>query len=825
MKTRSYVAALGLALAVAAAPGCAGDDLGTEVGEATELIDLYRDGKDLDLGDLLSVTAGFATEELNDALRVSDFGSIELVPTELYALSETARDDATLHDIDALVSGLSTRFGERELTTEVNRVRRDHLSKTGDEVYAESAFRVALGHGWSHPIGGFDGVAAQLGFDAHTTLEARVISAFGSEWNGTVKAPLQAVGAARGFVLPRSLEDLRRLKPGESYALRGHGQLGVNLGVGVPIMIAAIDALTYNLVLSAGVRAVLEGEVDLQVVRLDDGGLVVDVGVERSNVKQARVALTDGWGVQGLLQQHVRVGSLDIDLGRLVEKAIEKQLNDKLSLVEASYEKTKRESRISVARFRLDLERVGEGSPAEAALEQLLHADLRLAQALANRAEPGIEQEFELTRSGVSSASYAGIDILGMSFFRKVVESQGSIVIQTPGGARSIFFESLHRQSGWFFSSHGYTRVGLSGMVFDAARPEGALGEANLLFQVVEGDEFMERDKLLDHLDGVILGVGGPKALAAIEKPSNELERFVEKTCPNSQAFDPCRETVLTNPKVLELRAQGAAALAAAVADLDGKLAKLVTDAGALRLAAQAAYEPKAQFVGPATSVVLDYRLDDGALERMLLERSGQDVSGALLAYLRAAETVRIRTEAEIAADRKAIDKDYGGLATEVAETYAGFATRYRNLVDAEDTVLARHPELGALGGRAIEIRFALDSKKGVKYEETLAGSLAQARSRVATAMVDQLIGVIDDGGTENNPEGVLAYTLLSLTPRSRVDLRLDVDMDLGASLAQSFKHYKKAGYANLDVYGRGPEASPIDGGLFDIDALLNVNQ
>jgi hypothetical protein len=818
---RDFFAVVGLAVAVAAAQGCAGDDLGTDTGEVKELIDLYRDGKDLDLGDLLSVSAGFATEELNDALALSDYGKVQLAPTELYALSEDAQGDATLHDIDELVSGLALRFGERELTTEVNRVRREHLLASDDEVYGESAFQVDLGHGWSHAIGGFDGVAAHLGFEAQSRLEARVISAFGSEWKATVGSPLQAIGAARGFVLPRSLEDLRQLAPGESYALRGRGHLGLNLGVGVPIVVAAIDALTYNLVLSAGVRAVLEGEVDVQVVRLGDGEVCVDVGVEKSTVKSARVALSDGWGVQGLLQQHVRIGSIEVDLGRLVEKAIERQLNAKLNLVEASWEETKRRSRISVARFRVDLDAVGAGSPVEAALAQLLHADLRLAQALANRAEPGIVQEFELTRSGVSSASYAGIDILGMSFFRKVQESEGSVVIQTPGGARAILFESLHRQSGWFFSSHGYTRVGLSGMVFDAERPGGAMGEANLLFQVVEGDDFMERDKLLDHLDGVILGVAGPAALAALEKPANALERFVEKHCPNSQAFDPCRKQVLSHPTVLQLKADGAQALASKIGALEPALAELVQKAGALRLVAQSAYEPKAALVGPPTSIVLDYRLDDGALERLLLERDAGELEAALLSYLRAAEIERKSPEADIAAAREDIDASYLGLARDLSDSYEHHAARYRSLVAAEDTVLARHPELGPLGGRAIEIRFPIESGKRPRYDAAVAGSLAQARSRVATGLVDELIEVLREGDTSESPEQVLAYTLLQLTAARRVDLRLDIDMDLGDHLGQSFDHYRMAGYQSLDVYARASEVSPIDGGLFDIDALL----
>ena len=51
-----------------------------------------------------------------------------------------------------------------------------------------------------------------------------------------------------------------------------------------------------------------------------------------------------------------------------------------------------------------------------------------------------------------------------MSFFKRTIQSEGSVVIQTPGGARSLLFQSLRKSSGSWFSEHGYTRVGLSGL-------------------------------------------------------------------------------------------------------------------------------------------------------------------------------------------------------------------------------------------------------------------------------------------------------------------------------------------------------------------------
>ena len=103
---RRIVQVLGLS-ALCALSACATDTAESEEAYATGLRDLYRDGKNLDLSDLLSVTAGFATDELNDALGVTPFVAIELEPTELYALSQVAQDDLTLNDLDELLNEIN----------------------------------------------------------------------------------------------------------------------------------------------------------------------------------------------------------------------------------------------------------------------------------------------------------------------------------------------------------------------------------------------------------------------------------------------------------------------------------------------------------------------------------------------------------------------------------------------------------------------------------------------------------------------------------------------------------------------------------------------
>lgn len=818
--------------------GCSGSDDATAGGDAPgDTLDVqcagkcdgwgsiesyYRDAKNLDLGDLVAVGAGFASEGLNDTLTVSDFAGIQIAEPKFYTTQEQAAQDVTLEDLNKLVSGLATTFGERELTTEVNELRLAHLQSSSNKLYAELAFQVGAGvHGWNIATGGFGGGSVNVGFDANASLGVRVIGAYADELAAVKGAPLKALRAARGFVLPRSLDDVRALQPGEVLAWSGQGNIGLNVGVGVPLLVASpTPALSYGIVLSAALRTRLGGDVDVQLVRLSGDQIVVDVGVQVGSILSAELGLSDGWGVLGLVKKSASVGGANVDLGKLADKSLRKQLDDKLNFVAARLAKTKQKTRLNVARMRFSLDAGADPARLEQAVAQALRGDVRLAQAMANAGDPGVTAEFDISRSGVSATSTAGVEIFGMHFFKSVTEGAGSVVVQTPGGARTLLFDSLHKEGGWFFSSHGYTRVGVSGLVYDAQNA-GALptGEANLFVQLQEGDEFMERDKLLDHLDSVIRALGGKDALSAIEGPGNELEAYVQKTCNPSPAFDPCRTEVLSDPTVVSLRQQGEQALAQAVAGLEPGVRDLVTKCGALRLATQATVEPAASFVGPNASVVLDYRMDDRAVTSLLVDKNRFDVKNALLGHLEAVTIDRQDPATTIQADRAKLDSGKTKETLDALMTiYDDASSRYVRLVAAEEAVIS---SIGPIGPRAVELRFPVDAQKRVDYDKATASSFSQARSKVAMELFDKLVGASSPLG--RNDEQPVGYALLSLVPSDHVDLRVDVDMDLGNGFSQNFDHYKQAGWAPLDAYAKGSQVAPIDGGQFSVDALLNL--
>ncbi|MFK7984515.1 MAG: hypothetical protein AB8I08_00660 [Sandaracinaceae bacterium] len=823
--TKAASVALTALMLVHCAPTSAGEEetLGIECsgkcdGIGSNIRSVYRAAGDVDLGDLLSVTSGLASDGLNDALAF-DNAAVEVEAPELYAV-DPGPDELTLNDLTVLTSGLTERYGDRELTTVVNRARRDHLESSGDIVFAEAAFSVRAGvdPNWRFDAGGLGegDAAATVGFTANATLESRVIAAFDRELEATTGSILSAAQETRGFVLPRDVQDLRAMKPGESFALSGSGAVGINVGAGVPLLVAQpASAITYQLVLSAALRTRIEGQLDVQLVRLPGGEVVVDVGTSEARSRLARLALSDGWGVSGLTDVNLNLAGFDVDLGRAVDRALQSQLNDKLSLIEASVERSGRRSRVSVARFRFDLDAMGPD--AEQALTQALRGDVRLAQALAGQSEPGVVSELDLLRSGVSATSSAGVEILGMRFFRREVEESGTTIVQTPGGARSLMFESLHRDRGWFFSSHGFTRVGLAGLVFDPSNPGRAEGEANLFVEIVEGDEFMERDRMLDHIDAMIVALAGPDALAAIEGPGNALERYVETQCsPSSGPGADCREDVLADPQVVSLRAEGVAALEAASSGLDADQRAMLMAAGALRMTAQATVEPAASLVGPNASVVMGYRLDDRSLGNILLEHSGGDLEEAVYRYLEAIEVDRGDTADRIAQERneaRRTDLSALGIRFEAA------AERYESLLAVESS---RIDGLGTIGANAIEILVPVDRDRGVQYEEATAQSIARARVRVLTGLFDGLRE--DSRRIGRHPEAVAAYGLLSLVDEDARDVRLNIDMDLDDRFAQDYDHYRAAGYGPLDVYARGAGVDTIDGGLFSLDALLTVD-
>lgn len=242
------------------------------------------------------------------------------------------------------------------------------------------------------------------------------------------------------------------MAPGASVTLRGAGSLGFNLGIGLPISLAAVgDYLTVVARISAGARVGLTGQLDVQLVRGDDDDAWVDVGVSHYRTRHFELAVRSGWGVEGLPTLDLEVGPLHIDLADIAERALEKHLDERLALLSATASQGVQRGRVTVARFRVDLTR--DTKDVRHALHQAMRGDVRLAQALANRPGSGVTQALDITRDARSDSKYLGFRFLSMAFFARSDDTVGTVHIDEGGAHQTLLFSELERERGLFWNA------------------------------------------------------------------------------------------------------------------------------------------------------------------------------------------------------------------------------------------------------------------------------------------------------------------------------------------------------------------------------------
>jgi hypothetical protein len=69
------------------------------------------------------------------------------------------------------------------------------------------------------------------------------------------------------------------------------------------------------------------------------------------------------------------------------------------------------------------------------------------------------------------------------------------------------------------------------------------------------------------------------------------------------------------------------------------------------------------------------------------------------------------------------------------------------------------------------------------------------------------------------HPEQIASFALLSLAAAESTELRFVLKTKSGG------ERYNVAEFSNLDVFAKGPKASTIASGLFDIDAIIQAPQ
>jgi len=380
--TRRRSSVLGL-LCLVALPLCSCGADPTDPGEGNRnpfgntFQDLFSDMRKVDLGDLVSVGADLATRQVNQQLGSLPYLSIQLSPTALFALKDQAKNDLTLKDLDGLTAGLAARYGDNDFITHVNALRARHLRENPGRLFAEASFKMEgkLGQSFAFDAAGLPG---QVGLLASKGIRTTVIAPYKGELRSVLEGPLDAIVAARGFVLPESVDHILAMVPGESIARESDGVVGFNVGLGLPIYLTSIQsAATLHAVISAGARATLGGELDIQLVRDAEQTAVVDVGVTGQTARAMNVAVETRWGLAGLPTLELNVGPIHVDVASVAQKALEDLLNRRLSPFAAGYNTETATVRHTVARFAFDLSQRSDA--VEQALIQAWRGDLRLA--------------------------------------------------------------------------------------------------------------------------------------------------------------------------------------------------------------------------------------------------------------------------------------------------------------------------------------------------------------------------------------------------------------------------------------------------------------
>ena len=202
-------------------------------GFSSDFRDLFSDMKKVDLGDLANQAVSLGIQQINDQLDNIPYSQIEADPTEVYALSNRAKGDLTIHDLEDLTAGLTQQYGEQAFVTRINELRADHLRQHPTKVWGEASFLLGpqLNLSFSHEAGGLTGTLGLLGSKG---VKMTVVAPYAGELQALVHNPAEALKAHRHWFLPPTFQEIQKMAPGEALSKQDKGIVGFNVGRGWP---------------------------------------------------------------------------------------------------------------------------------------------------------------------------------------------------------------------------------------------------------------------------------------------------------------------------------------------------------------------------------------------------------------------------------------------------------------------------------------------------------------------------------------------------------------------------------------------------------------
>jgi hypothetical protein len=404
---------------------------------------------------------------------------------------------------------------------------------------------------------------------------------------------------------------------------------------------------------------------------------------------------------------------------------------------------------------------------------------------------------------------------------------------------------------------------------FGESRPQS---DAFFYVNIADRDGSMGRDKLLDHLDGILIALTGAAshdALSTSGRSVHELMRgFTQRTCLNqtTDPFSVCASTVVhcasaeatpadaeraaneiwdryyySEPEHRWVRDQCAAvqervsrALAAyesspSYATLDGEARGVALLAAKRLLAAYSVPEDgvfsedgyqDGAFDADSMEARVDLQLNDAALSYLAKEVTGQEFRSALEAYVRIAGTSRTNPGPVVEQSRDVLEQIEGD--------WEAFTREFRRYERQEGVDVAG---LGVIGDRGFLVQIydpetnrqedGTDADVG-PYSRILLESFARRRARLITSHWDKLLSRIGGsifGGLFGTDPGLdtyrvradeaLAYTLVSLLPPELRDMHIDIRQNDVGWLGQPWRdYYNAAGYGPLQHHLVGEGAT-----------------
>jgi hypothetical protein len=857
-------------------------------GAPGDLVNLMKEPDKTDFEDWLSVGVDYATGKLNDQFRYANSGaraSVRADNATLFATEDVAEDEPRVSNLDQLVTGLARRYGERELTTQVNRIRREYLRSSSEHrFYGETNFRVRGGFRQDARLDlpaiewadGDEG-RLRLGFNWGRRMKGMVVAPYGSKSEALAHGnSFKALFDRRGYLFGRSYEEIRDMKPGETAAWSGSGRMGFRFGGSAPVFVTDIaTGLVYNVVVGGGLEVAAEtNKMDIQWTKLEGNELVVDVGFRAKERNGINFHVRGSPGFDSLIDYQIEAAGLSLDVGGLAEDAFKSLIDRRIRQFRASVQYTEEDMRMSIARVRFHLDELRSGDFEPRALKQALaraiyYGDLRPAQELFAAGHDGVEVDFELARSGHTQVDRAGLSFLGMRFFYSEVERQGHSLVKTPDAVRSLLYDYLEHDSGLFWWSRGYARTVLGGLQYTGdGAPEG---QAGFFLQIRDQDAKIDTSKVLDHTDGIMLALGQEDMLRWVDGRGYVVQQRANSICSRlrekmlaDHEFDPndkyryCRnflfDSVYQKPddiaaleqrstKWRQTRQDLLADIEQAADRLPEGKARMLREAGKLRVATQSS-ALQTPIQGPDLKLVTDTRFDDGTLGA-LMSQSGEQFRGALERYIKYAAVPR--SEAPFMLDRNErpqVLEENADVLRRMQRLWEQYRQRYNRFVGLEEAELEG---IGKLGKRGMVITFSSELGEDVRgelnplpdgeqsegetegkatvrqmYESATMTSMAHRRSQIFGELFTELVEAADE---LDDDESLLTLPGERTITYALLQLVPDDKLDLRFRVKheQSGEAFRQVGYRSFNEAVRGAEVG-FGGEIFNIEALTRRN-